>query len=83
MFSAEEQVHEEVAERRRSLQRVGGGGGLPGRTVCGFRTSAASCDAGSLNGGSCSHKVAGIYGIFSRRLILTQEEIFMETGVFV
>lgn len=55
--SAKEQVHEEVAERRGGLQRSGGGGGLPGRTLCGVCSSAASCDAGSPNRGPCSHKV--------------------------
>lgn len=59
-FSAEEQIHEEVAKRRRSLQRAGGGGGLPGRALCGVCSSAAGRDAGSPDGGSCSHKVPEI-----------------------
>lgn len=54
---AEKQVHEEVAKRRRGLQCAGGGGGLPGRAICGVCSSAASCDAGSLNRSPCSHKV--------------------------
>lgn len=57
---AEEQVHEEVAERRRGLQCAGGGGGLPGYTICGVCSSAASCDAGGLDRGSCSHKVESL-----------------------
>lgn len=61
VLPVEEQVHEEVAERRRGLQRAGGGGRLPGLAVCCVRSSAASCDAGSLNRGSCSHKVAEIH----------------------
>ncbi len=74
-FAAEEQVHEEVAKGRRGLQRAGGRGGLPGLTVCGICSSAASCDAGSLNRGSCSHKVTDIhevkdlYIVFQRYLL--------------
>lgn len=62
---AEEQVHEEVAKRCWSLQCAGGRGGLPGCAICGVCSFAASCDAGSLNRGSCSHKVAQIHGIYN------------------
>lgn len=55
---AEKQVHEEVAERRWGLQCAGGGGGLPGHAIRSVCSSAASCDAGSLNRSSCSHKVS-------------------------
>lgn len=54
---AEEQVHEEVAERRRGIECVGGGGGLPGRAVRGICAPAEGCDAGSLNRSPRSHKV--------------------------
>lgn len=57
---AEKQVYEEVAKRCGGLQRSGGGGGLPGRPVCGVCSSAASRDAGSVDRSSRSHKVADI-----------------------
>lgn len=57
---AEEQVHEEVAQRRGGIERAGGGGGLPGRAVRGLRAPAEGRDAGSLNRSSSSHKVTEI-----------------------
>lgn len=57
---AEEQVHEEVAQRRRGIERAGGGGGLPGRAVRGICAPAEGRDAGSLNRSSSSHKVTEI-----------------------
>lgn len=65
---AEKQVHEEVAKRRGGLQRPGGGGGLPGRSVCGVCSSAASCDAGSADRSSRSHKVADIQQLSLNRI---------------
>ena len=60
--AAEEQVHEEVAQRRRGLQRAGGRGGLPGRPLRGVCPPAASCDAGGPDGGARSHKVPEVPG---------------------
>lgn len=54
---AEEQVHEEVAQRRGGIERAGGGGGLPGHTLCGICSPAEGRDAGSLDGSPSSHKV--------------------------
>lgn len=64
---AEEQVHEEVAERRRGLQCAGRGGGLPGCALCSVCPPAAGCDAGSLNGSPCSHKVTHLWCCSGRR----------------
>ena len=58
--AAEEQVHEEVAQRRRGLQRAGGRGGLPGRPLRGVCPPAASCDAWGPDGGARSHKVLAV-----------------------
>lgn len=58
---AEEQVYEEVAERRWGLQRASGGSGLPGCALCSICPPAAGCDAGSLNGSSCSHQVTHLW----------------------
>lgn len=54
---AEEQVHEEVAERRGGIKRAGGGGGLLGRALRGIRSPAEGRDAGSLDGSPSSNKV--------------------------
>lgn len=54
---AEEQVHEEVAERRGGIECAGGGGGLPGRALRGLCSPAEGRDAGSLDGSPSSHKV--------------------------
>lgn len=58
---AEEQVYEEVAERRWGLQCAGGGSGLPGCALCSICPPTAGRDAGSLNGSPCSHQVTHLW----------------------
>lgn len=56
-MTAEEQVHEKAASRRRSIKRAGRGGRLPGESLRGFCASAAGCHAGGSDWGPGANKV--------------------------
>ncbi len=55
--SAEEQVHEEAAQRCWSFQCSRWRSGLPGQSFCGLCEAAAGCHVGGADWSACAHQV--------------------------
>ncbi len=85
MCSAEEQVHEEAAQRCWSFQCSRWRSGLPGQSFCGLCEAPAGCYVGGTDWSACAHQVwpafipqsqGGKYisggGVFKNRLLLHQ-----------